>query len=230
MISECEVYVPEDDVKLFLRSRGSDREVAQEVLERRIYERFYNLRIGDVVVDAGANVGCFTVRACKRVGNDGKVFAIEPSSSNYALLSKSIRANNFESICRTFQLALGSEHKDAANLGIFELEKSDSLLEKRELKSKPIRIETVKVEKLDDIIPSSLSHVDFLKVDVEGSEFKALRGASGILKKFFPKIAMEIHPIAVPEKDLVSYLKVDFGYEVHTFPYEKNLTLLYAGS
>jgi len=42
--------------------------------------------LGDVLVDAGAYIGDFVVKACSKVGPEGKVIAIEPSPEEYNLL------------------------------------------------------------------------------------------------------------------------------------------------
>ncbi|HEV2731853.1 MAG TPA: hypothetical protein VGV15_17620, partial [Terriglobales bacterium] len=53
------------------------------------------LRPGQVFVDVGANVGVFTVKAAKEVGNDGLVIAIEPFIETALRLSHNVRANGY---------------------------------------------------------------------------------------------------------------------------------------
>jgi len=53
-------------------------------------------------------------------------------------------------------------------------------------------IENIKVRtvKLDTLIPQNI-RIDFIKIDVEGAEFKVLNGARSIIKKWHPTIAFE---------------------------------------
>jgi len=51
---------------------------------------------GDVVIDAGANIGCFTLLAARKVGARGLVIAIEPGPNNYKRLKSNIEINGFK--------------------------------------------------------------------------------------------------------------------------------------
>jgi hypothetical protein len=64
---------------------GSFFFMLNEIYNFEIYERFHKLKEGDVVVDAGANIGLFTVKAGRIVGDKGKVIAIEPDPEHFRL-------------------------------------------------------------------------------------------------------------------------------------------------
>ncbi len=49
------------------------------------------LKVGDIIIDAGANIGMFTIRAARIVGKKGCVIAIEPQHENIEFLKKNIR-------------------------------------------------------------------------------------------------------------------------------------------
>ncbi|HMO34622.1 MAG TPA: FkbM family methyltransferase, partial [Gemmatales bacterium] len=67
--------------------------------EPPIIEHFFrNLQSGDVVLDVGANIGQFTLVACKKVGPLGKVIAVEAGSSAWSLLRKNIDENSFTNV------------------------------------------------------------------------------------------------------------------------------------
>lgn len=63
-----------------------------------IYERYYTLQEGNIVIDIGAAVGVFTVRASIAVGPKGKVIAIEPEAEHLALLRKTIKENGLDNV------------------------------------------------------------------------------------------------------------------------------------
>jgi hypothetical protein len=54
------------------------------------------LRPGDVMIDAGANIGLFTVLAAARVGPHGRVIACEPSPATMELLRDNVLRNGFD--------------------------------------------------------------------------------------------------------------------------------------
>ncbi len=54
----------------------------------------------------------------------------------------------------------------------------------------------VKVDKLDNIITTfNLPKPDFIKIDIEGMEYKALLGMSQTVQYYFPKFYIEIHGV-----------------------------------
>ena len=54
------------------------------------------LRPGDVAIDAGANIGLFTVLAASQVGPHGRVIACEPSPTTMRLLRDNVERNGFD--------------------------------------------------------------------------------------------------------------------------------------
>ena len=63
---------------------------------------------GGCVFDVGANAGLFTLAATRRVGEDGRVVAFEPSPREYALLRKNVDLNRLTNV-RTVQRAVGDK-------------------------------------------------------------------------------------------------------------------------
>jgi hypothetical protein len=64
------------------------------------------LRPGDIFIDAGANIGVYTLLARSIVGQDGHIHAFEPVPETLARLKKNIRDNNLENVT-IYPLALG---------------------------------------------------------------------------------------------------------------------------
>jgi len=64
----------------------------------RGYLKNYSLKKGDIVIDAGAYIGTFTLLASKILGEEGKVIAFEPDEENYKILSYYIELNNIKNI------------------------------------------------------------------------------------------------------------------------------------
>jgi tRNA G37 N-methylase Trm5 len=63
---------------------------------------------GWICLDIGANIGFYTLNLGKLVGAEGKVYAIEPSPSNYKKLEENITINNLDN-CITSNIALSSK-------------------------------------------------------------------------------------------------------------------------
>ncbi|MEM0134360.1 MAG: FkbM family methyltransferase [Thermoplasmatales archaeon] len=57
-----------------------------------------SIQVGDTVVDVGAGIGEFSVKASKLVGDAGRVIAVEPSPLDYPVLLRNIRINHCKNI------------------------------------------------------------------------------------------------------------------------------------
>ena len=66
------------------------KEITQEVYHHETYEHFFSLKEKDTVVDIGANVGLFSLKASKAVGKHGTIVAFEPEKNNYEMLCRNI--------------------------------------------------------------------------------------------------------------------------------------------
>lgn len=141
------------------------------------YEKHYAIREGDVVVDAGAYTGHFTVYAAKKVGPRGKVISFEADSSIYRLLEENVKLNNLTNVTLINKGVWSSEAElkfDSRGTGshIVDGESAD-----RAIKS----IQTVSLDQaLEEL---GISHVDLIKMDIEGAEIEAVNGARRLMEQ-----------------------------------------------
>lgn len=166
---------------------------------------------GDRVLDIGANVGYYTVLIAERVGQHGKVFAVEPNANNLSIL----HANTLlwqKNLCVTiFACALsdvqgvGSLFLSTHNAGMHRMYASIVCTDV---------VEAVELVCGDDL---DFGPLDFIKIDVEGYEPKALRGLASTLE-ISPsvKIMSEFSPLSMMEagespSDLLKWM-MDQGF------------------
>jgi FkbM family methyltransferase len=166
-----------------------------EVLQDRTYERIYQLRPGDVVVDIGAYVGMFSVAASLEVGATGKIVAIEPAESNLTYL-----VLNTENLGNVIVVAAAAgETCGTGELTISNASPCHSLI--------PVKGEetaTVRINTLDNIISDlGITRVDFIKIDAEGSELSILKGAVSTLGSNDVKLAIAAyHDLPSGEREM----------------------------
>ena len=148
---------------------------------KRATEEWFAPTPGDVVVDVGSGVGYFALVAA---ASGGKVWAFEPCPGTCALLIEIVRANNLPTI-RVDGRALG---KSATSAVIYECAENPGMASLNSgwvgpnthgpIVGHPIRVET-----LDTVmIEYSLQGIDWLLLDVEGSELAVLEGAARALE------------------------------------------------
>jgi len=144
-----------------------------------VYGRYYELRDGDIVIDAGAHVGVYTVKAAKAVGKLGMVIAIEPEANNLYFLKRNIAANGLKNV---IVVPKGLwDHKDKLRLQLSKISTSaHSLFTNPSVSSE---FEVVEVDTLDNILNElGIKRVDFVKMDIEGAETVSLTGMAETLQ------------------------------------------------
>lgn len=117
---------------------------------------------GDVCVDIGASIGYFTVLLAGLVGKEGKVYAIEPTKNQCEYLKENIELNGYENRVVIHNIA-ASDINGEANIRCNNTSPS----------VQPCKI-------LDDILPEK---VDFIKMDIDGSELRALKGLMSTIER-----------------------------------------------
>lgn len=153
------------------------REGDFEHLEMAAAIRF--LRPGDVVVDAGAHAGLYTLLAANFVAPGGRVVAIEPSPATHALLAANAAALD-PALVSTHACALG---RDDASLGLVTGGPGESAYNRVQT-ADDHDAETLAVpgRSLCSLLRElGIAGVDLLKLDVEGSEIAVLEGAAPLL-------------------------------------------------
>lgn len=161
----------------------NDTSLAPTLLVKGIWEEgvtnvFRNfIKPGMVVVDVGANIGYYTLLSAMLVGNQGKVYAFEPISNNYELLMKSVKENNYFQVAAV-QKAV-SEKDEKVTMFLHPTGSGAHTMGGWDAARKSIEVESTK---LDTFFPKG-SRVNFLKIDVEGFEYAALRGARRIIEE-----------------------------------------------
>ncbi|MFA6918690.1 MAG: FkbM family methyltransferase [Patescibacteria group bacterium] len=179
------------------------------------------LRCGDTVVDAGTNVGFFTILASKLVGDSGKIYSFEPVKEAATILKNNININNCKNI-EIVEKALGDQegdiefYIDSENL----FEGSSSVIKPESEKSRR-KIQQTTID--DFVIANKIEQIDFIKVDIEGAERYMLKGAEQTIKRFKPMISIRTYHLPddpeVIEKILKSYVP---EYKIEKF-FDKTL-------
>jgi FkbM family methyltransferase len=181
------------------------------------------LRPGMTFVDVGANDGAYTVFAARRVGPTGRVVAVEPSSRELERLTANLELNGIANVTAV-QVASGdvSGHTPLAIAAYGHEGQNTVGTEVVNPKVGTVRHEEVEMRRLDDILDAAgVGKVDFVKVDVEGSEPQVLVGAERTLAVHRPVLQLELEPEWLARRgsspDDVFRLLETAGYSAWTF-------------
>jgi FkbM family methyltransferase len=141
------------------------------------------VRPGSVFWDVGANVGFYSLLASGLVAS-GKVFAFEPVPRNLAYLREHLALNRVTNV-EVLTIAV-SDRNGASS---FEIEETGFM---GHLSSEGNM--TVSTATLDSLVEAGrVLPPDYVKMDIEGAELLALRGASRAFQRFRPVLFLATH-------------------------------------
>ena len=168
---------------------------------------------GSTVVDVGANVGFFTLKFARWVGEHGCVIAIEPDIENFGTLAAKVTAAGLERRVRLHQAAAAAE-AGSVRLRRNELHPGDHQIT---FGTRGMLVPAVTV---DDLISGAgVRPVSLVKIDVQGAEMLVLQGAKRTLNKMRPALFVEVDDGALRRFSssahaLITHIETT-GYEIH---------------
>lgn len=174
------------------------------------------IKKGDVCIDVGANQGIYTLAFSSMVGESGTIISIEPQKYAIEKINRFIDLNKFAQ-----PIIINAALSDKEGIATLDMSKGSGYASIVRNFGKKDTID-VKTRTLDSIIiDNNLSELDFIKMDIEGAELDALKGATDSLKKFKPKICLECEPERFEQ--INQYLN-KFGYSPYIFNEKSKFT------
>jgi FkbM family methyltransferase len=215
VVGKVNLELPEGN-HLLLESDGSDYIATMlfwfslRGFEYETIMLFYSLlKYSETVFDIGASTGIYTLISA--LNNKRKVFAFEPLPAGFRRLNRNIEINGCSNI-KTVNAAVGNYDGDI-KLYIPEgfLPTDSSTLKGFRKANKIITIPAVTLDSF--VAENTISRVDLIKMDTEGTEHLVLEGARNILKRDEPIIICEVLK-GITEKFLHSALD-SYGYKYY---------------
>ncbi|MFW6061041.1 MAG: FkbM family methyltransferase [Phycisphaeraceae bacterium] len=178
------------------------------------------LRPGDVFVDGGANVGLLTLVAARCVGAQGSVYAFEPQPAALARLEENVRLNDAGNVtivpkCCWDEAGTNTLFTERGNsIGKVSMRQSAEAADTGATGAEPMVAETVR---MDDVVDGP---VRLIKLDVEGAELPALRGARGLFEAAPPHLIVELQcataePFGYHPMEIVDWVLERGAYRLH---------------
>jgi FkbM family methyltransferase len=179
LLRDADIDVPElgrfraharsDELYLLL----PQREAAIYTAMRRL------LRPGDTVVDAGANIGAFSVPAARAIGPTGTLIAIEMMPRTAARLRANLARNGV--VAEVVETALASVSGRSVTAKIDPARGGQATLALAHTLDRGETL-TVVTRTLDEVL-AAVGDIALLKLDIEGAELDALAGATAVLAR-----------------------------------------------
>ena len=182
-----------------------------------------HLSKGMTFLDVGGHHGAFAAivgHELKKQKLGGIIFTFEPDNRNIKFIEQNLKANNLTDIVTIIPKAVSNQN--GKGRFVTSSDNSCNWLEmgietEEELKS----TEIIEMISLDEFCKDFVK-VDVIKIDIQGGELNALKGAEKIIQKFSPVLLVEIMDYSVDAKEAKVFLE-KLGYSLHYLTKKSNL-------
>jgi FkbM family methyltransferase len=211
---------------------GKMRDINHRLVEEKEMELLpLILKPGDSVFDVGANYAYYTDRFSQLVGDTGTVYAFEPIPFTFGVSEMIVKKRRLRNV-KLYNLGVGDKNQQlmftVPRLGFGGISAGQAHISGRRHESGDKKTyydfdteEQVacNVVALDDFIGDAITRLSFIKIDIEGAEWYALRGMEQLIARFSPVILIEVQPyflrgFHIDEQEFRSYLEDTLGYTI----------------
>lgn len=197
-----------------IRAARPDYGMQLEILVALLYHEF--LRPTDNAIDGGANSG---IHATSMAGllTDGHLFCFEPVQRPAEGLARNLASLGASHRSTIFQKALG-ERAGAVEFMVNDESTAHSHIRRVGEKQNALRVITAPMVTIDETVGQT--PIAFIKLDLEGADFLALRGGERVIKRDRPLVVFETLPAAssraygYSQGEFFQYFR-RIGYAVH---------------
>jgi len=141
------------------------------------------LKRGSVFYDVGANVGFYSLLAAVLL-HPGRVYAFEPLPKNLHYLRRHVELNGIRNV-ETLELAISNQ----VGTALFETEETRAAGKLQTTGN--VRVQTASLDAL--LNEERIAPPNYIKMDIEGTEFLALLGAKECLTRYLPRLFLATH-------------------------------------
>lgn len=180
-----------------------------------------HLREGDIFIDVGANVGMHTILASRVVGLKGHVYSFEPQANLARIIQAQLTLNNIQNV-DFHEVGLSDESTELPLRNQLPHHGTASFRLKQDQGKELFHVQVLRGEEL---LPDLSARRILIKIDVEGFEYKVIKGLGKILSQENVALSVEVtdewlHEAGSSAEDLYSYLK-DMGFEAYIMSINK---------
>lgn len=190
ILQKCDLRKIGYDIQLYFSGLGI---AIDFIFEQYAYKfgknKIITVKEGDVVMDIGACWGDSALYFASKIGESGKVYSFEFIPDNIKLFNKNISLNpKLKNQIELIRFPVSDRSDDK----IYFYDKGPgSRIESEPFEGQTGTASTISID--DFVKNNNISKVDFIKMDIEGAEPFALKGAVETIKRFKPQLAIAIY-------------------------------------
>ncbi len=199
------------NIELFSNLLGVHTCYVMEHYAYKTNDALIKVEKNDYVIDAGACYGDTSLYFADLVGEKGKVFSFEFIPENIDVLKKNLSIN--PSLISRIQVVKNPLWSDSQTELYFENNGPASCYSLGK-NDKALNYKTISID--DYVEKNSISKINFIKMDIEGSEIEALKGAINTIKKHKPKLAISLYHKISDFKEIPQFINsLNIGYKFY---------------
>jgi FkbM family methyltransferase len=145
------------------------------------------------IVDAGANIGIFSVWAALQLP-ESRILALEPFPETFRRLQHNVRSNRLEPRVEVQPLALGARSEERTMPAAGESQRR-GLMHADQQDKNETAVKVISITLADLLDRYHLSKIDLLKMDIEGSEWEVLLSTPAYIFRAIQRIQFEYHEV-----------------------------------
>jgi len=149
-----------------------------------------NLHPGDIVIEVGANVGAHSLIISKIIGENGQLYAFEPTNYAFKKLAENFNLN--PSLQKNTDLIKSFVSDKQGTKIKFKIRSSWKINKTKSSADQMDENFFGEVITIDDFF-KDISKINFIKIDVDGHDFKVLQGAEKTIKHHQPIVFVELY-------------------------------------
>jgi len=196
-------------LQLFLRPPAVLHQLLLEQYRCQIEDLVIEVVEGDVVIDAGGCYGETALYFALKAGNSGRVFTFEFMPENLSIYHQNMELNS--DVAQRVELIEKPLWEHSGEKLYIEGSGPGTRVQQETNDPNAKKIETISIDDL--VYDKKLTKLDFIKMDIEGAELQALKGAEKSIQKFRPKMAISIYHKPQDFWTIPQYIaSLDLGY------------------
>lgn len=229
--TKCTLYKLRDGTKLRVHANSTGLNfVFYEVFLKRVYDNLpeFTLKNDDIIVDIGAHLGFFTIKASK-IASQGTVYSFEPFSKHYKILKENIEQNGIKNV-KYYNEAIYDKTGELNFYYTLEGDPTNTSIFKINIENNVYNEKINSISLSDFFLRERITKCNFMKIDCEGAEYSILMNTDDTTLDKIQKIAMEWHRFSDEHdpKKLSNFLKEKGFQVIEPQDYNKTTGLLFA--
>jgi FkbM family methyltransferase len=162
---------------------------------------------GDIALDLGACLGDTALAYAIVCGEEGQTYSFDPLPVHKIIFNENMKKN--PSVSSRVKFVEKAVYEKSDEFVSFMEAGAGSKYDSGGL----LKVKTIAVD--DFVKEEGLPRVDFIKMDIEGSELSALRGSYDTLRRFYPKLAISIYHRPEDLYEIIEFIaSLECGYEM----------------